>query len=305
MLDAAGEGAGRRPGSHVGGVEDGDVGTAQLAGGRAGGEEHLDAGVVDHESEPLDRVGRVEWQVRRAEAQRGKHADEHVHATRDGDADTIPATDTERGQRTGHRRGGGIELRIRQGAVAERERRRIRRSFDLDTEQLVDRDAAIVFDLGVVDGVEQGQLGGAQDREVGGWCGRLLETGRDQCPQLLGGAIEGDGIVRIGVGLDRQPAVADREPPRRVGIVGAVALRADVHEDRHRHVVAAGVWLPADGVAQQRASRTRARRALLGPGPGGHRTSTPGRSAGAAHRGGRAAPDEPSPHARRRPSQRT
>ena len=70
-------------------VQHGDRRSRQLGGGRLGGEEHGEPGVVDHELQPLDRVGGVERDVRRPELERGEHADEHVDAPVHGDADTI------------------------------------------------------------------------------------------------------------------------------------------------------------------------------------------------------------------------
>jgi hypothetical protein len=75
-------------------------------------QEHADAGVVDHEAEPVHRVRGVEREVRGPQLERRQHAHDHLHAAGHGDADAVATAHADGGEPTGEGVGLGGELDV-------------------------------------------------------------------------------------------------------------------------------------------------------------------------------------------------
>ena len=140
---------------------------------------------------------------------------------------------------------------------------RVRRAGDLGVEQRVDRRGAVVLQRRLVDRVEQGDLGGPEQREVGGDGGGVGQPAGQDRGQLVGEAIEGDGVGWVDRGVERQRVPGDGDAQRGVGGAGRAV---ELDEDGRRRDVAAGAGVATEGVAQQRA--TAAEHLQLGTGGG-------------------------------------
>ncbi len=169
------------------------------------GEEHRRAGVLEHESQALTGVGRVQRDVGATGLEHAEHADDEVERALQAQGNARVGADAEGPQLMGELVGASVQFSVGERQLPEAQGRSVGRAPGLNLERFMDAGGVLEGRGGVVPLHQHlPLLGGAHQRQVG------------------------DGAARVGGGFVQQPPQVVHHPPHRrlVEEVGAVLQHA-------------------------------------------------------------------------------